>query len=564
MRELQAVGFARALVGPQTLLPLGELGVTQGPIPNIPGAKTVSGDYLLAADELRARFEPVAVTGEVENWVTRYDGSFTAHPVTPGRLRALVRHPAYVEGQSELVTLTRGGTVDVKVTLRAGGSLEGVVVDRFGRTIGGVRIELTTSTGSRVQTTYTADDGAFAFAALPSEVTLTVARAENPERAVLRERITIREGQRETVRLVMPEAKESVECFVGDERGDPIDGAEVVLASLEPGSPLRQTRFTGADGMVLFDDARELELSLTVDSPGYAPIKEHFAKAPERVRLTLKRGVKITGRVTSVRGRVPVAAARVTVISQGRRRLATTDGEGVWQLADVPEGTVHLVVEGPNLPVIERDERIERQARLDRAFDLGEIDLPEAGGVSGTVVNARGEPVAGARVSTQPLGGYAPITVQTTNTTVSDEQGRFRLAPVAIGKIQVYAMAPGVGQGRSDVVEVQRERDRESVTIALKDAVEDEAPLTSGSSVAITLSTTNGNIVVTQVAAGSEAERAGLRAGDELVAIDGVKPSDVAEARRRLSGPENMDVLIEVKRLNGQFKLRTVREPVRR
>jgi C-terminal processing protease CtpA/Prc len=125
-------------------------------------------------------------------------------------------------------------------------------------------------------------------------------------------------------------------------------------------------------------------------------------------------------------------------------------------------------------------------------------------------------------------------------------------------------VAPGIGQGHSEVVEVQRERDRDGVKITLREALEDEPALATGSSVAVTLSTANGTIVIAQVAAGSEAERVGLRVGDEIVAIDGVKPSDVADARRKLSGPENMDVLLEIVRTNTRLKLRTVREPVRR
>jgi protocatechuate 3,4-dioxygenase beta subunit len=460
--------------------------------------------------------------------------------------------------------LTAGATVEVKVILRAGGGLEGVVVDRYGRPLGGMRVELSASSGSRTLATFTADDGAFAFAALPSEVTITVARAENPERAVVRERITVREGKRETVRIVVPEARESVECFVGDERGDPVEGAEVVMSSLDPNAPLRQTRFTGADGRVVFEDARELELAVAVDCPGYAPAQERFNKAPERIRVALKRGVSVTGRVTSVRGRVPVAQARVTIVSQGRRRVAATNAEGIWQLADVPEGTVHLIVEGPNLPSVELDKLIERQARRDRAFDLGEVDLPEAGGVSGVVVDRRGDPVAGARVSTQPLGAYAPLTAQSSGTAVSDASGNFRLSPVAIGKVTVYAVAPGVGKGRSEVVEVQRDRDREGLKIKLGDEVEDEGTLASGSTVAITLTASNGHLVITAVAAGSEAERAGLRMGDEIIAIDGATVREPSDARNRLSGPENQDVLIEIQRQTSRWKLRTVREQVRR
>lgn len=563
-RELQAAGFARALAGPEALIAVGELGVTQGPIPPIPGA-AANSDYLLASDELQRR---VAITppnpNDVEQWVTRYDGSFRAHPVTPGRLRALVRHPAYVEGTSDLVTLTPGGTADVKVVLHAGGAIEGVVVDRWGRPIGGARVELSSTLGSRVQTTYTADDGAFAFASLPPEVTISVARSDAPDRPVVREHVTVREGKREPVRIVLPEARDAVEIRVADERGDPLEGVEVIVASLEPGSPLRQTRFTGPDGRVGFEDARDLALSVTAENPGYAPTVVHLHKAPAETKIVLKRGVLVTGRVTSVRGRVPVQNARVTVVSSGRRRIANTNADGVWQMADVPEGAVQLTVEAPELPTIEVERSVVRQARLDRPYDLGELDLPDAGAVSGTVVDTRGEPVVGAQVSAGAISGYSPAAALPKGTTVTDKSGHFRLAPVAVGKLVLFGFAPGVGRGTSDSVEVLSGRDREDVRIKLDQPVVDESRAASSASVSITLSQSGSNIVVDLVAPASEAERAGVMPGDHLMAIDGVKLRDTADARARLSGRENSDVLLELERQGKSLRLRTVRELVRR
>lgn len=563
-RELQAVGFAQALSGPVALVAVGELGVTQGPVPPIPGAATNS-DYLLSMDELRHRN---AITlpkpNEVEQWVTRYDGSFHAHPVTPGRLRALVRHPAYVEGLSDLVTLAPGATAEVKVVLHAGGAIEGVVVDRYGRPIGGVRVELAALLGSRVQTTYTADDGAFAFASLPNEVIVTVSRPDSPERPVVRQHVTVREGKREPVRIVLPEAREPIEVLVVDERDQPLEGVELVVASLEADSPMRQTRFTGADGRVNIEDARELSLSITAENPGFAPTVEHLSKASAQVKLVLRRGVLVSGRVTSVRGRVPLANARVTVVSSGRRRMATTNGDGLWQLADVPEGLVHLSVEAPEHPVVEIDRKIERQARPDRAYDLGEIDLPDAGGISGIVVDSHGDPVVGAQVSTQPIAGYSPAAATPKGTTVTDKNGHYRLAPVAIGKVTLRAFAPNVGRGSSTAVEVLRGRDREDVRIQLDQPVLDEAHAGASASVAITLNQSDSGIVIEHVAAASEAERVGLNTGDHLIAIDGTKPRDIADARARLSGSENSDVLLEIERQGNPLRLRTVRELVRR
>jgi hypothetical protein len=563
-RQLQAAGFSRALAGPEALLAVGELGVTMGPIPAIPSVAS-SSDYLLSSDELRRPSGlSVTATGEGEPWVTRYDGTFRAFPVTPGRLRALVRHPAYVEAQSDLVTLAPGGSAEVTVVLRAGGAIEGVVVDRYDRPIGGAHIELLATLGSRVQSTYTADDGAFAFASLPSEVTITVARPESPDRPIVRQHVTVREGKREPLRIVLPEARDAVDVLVVDEQGQYLEGVEVVVASLEPGSPLRRTRFTSPDGRAEFDDARDRELSITTENPGYAPTVEHIAKAPAQVIVVMRRGVLVTGRVTSVRGRVPVAHARVTVVSGGRRRIATTNGEGTWQLADVPEGPVHLTVEAADLPLVLVDRNVVRQARLDRAFDLGEIDLPDAGGISGVVVDQHGDPVIGAQVSTMPISGYLPAAATAKGTAITDKLGRYRLAPVAVGKVILHAFATGVGRGRSEPIEVLRDRDREDTRIRLDRSVNDESTTSSPATLAITLREVTTSIVVDLVAAASEAERAGVMPGDCLVAIDGIKPRDVSDARARLSGPENSDVLLDLERQGKAVRLRTVRELVRR
>jgi hypothetical protein len=109
--------------------------------------------------------DTAAALESFEPWVTRFDGTFRVRPVTPGRVRALVRHPAYVEGLSEAVTLAPGGEGHVQVTLYAGGSLEGRVVDENKRPVGGARIDLVALRGTLERSTVTADDGTFAFAA---------------------------------------------------------------------------------------------------------------------------------------------------------------------------------------------------------------------------------------------------------------------------------------------------------------------------------------------------------------------------------------------------------------
>ena len=59
-------------------------------------------------------------------------------------------------------------------------------------------------------------------------------------------------------------------------------------------------------------------------------------------------------------------------------------------------------------------------------------------------------------------------------------------------------------------------------------------------------------------------ERAGLAAGDVVLGVDGHEVADMREARARLSGPMNVDVVVEVDRGGKVLKLRVGREQVRR
>jgi S1-C subfamily serine protease len=87
-------------------------------------------------------------------------------------------------------------------------------------------------------------------------------------------------------------------------------------------------------------------------------------------------------------------------------------------------------------------------------------------------------------------------------------------------------------------------------------------------SVAITLgerpSSTGVEVVIVNVAAGSEAERADLREGDVLRAIDGWDVHGMAEARRYLGGSDGSDVIVELDRAGEWLSLNVRREAVRR
>jgi S1-C subfamily serine protease len=150
---------------------------------------------------------------------------------------------------------------------------------------------------------------------------------------------------------------------------------------------------------------------------------------------------------------------------------------------------------------------------------------------------------------------------------VTDSKGRFRLLGVAPGKIDLEAYAPDVGRGNVRAVEVSGGRPTSGVKIRLIAGEADDDPA-AAASLAITLGERgSGNqvdIVVVHVAAGSEAERSGIRSGDVVVAVDGVAVASMSDARSRLSGPNGSDVIVELDRDGAPLRLRVAREAVRR
>jgi len=554
LTDLTTAHFALGLAGPRPLLPVGELGVMPGPIPDLP------------------RDEPFGAVASVhpmgpEPWVTRRDGTFRVAPVPPGRLQALVRHPSYVEGASEVVTLRPGGEATVHVVLREGGSLEGRVVDADGRPAGGARVELAALRGTLVRVTYTADDGAFAFASVPDEVMLAVARPESPGDPVVRLVVAIAPGERKEIEVMLPAARPTMRVRVADDRGYPLGRAEVRALALAPADPLRVTAFTDDDGDALVADAVGLALRLTVTLPGKAALIQDFDAAPEAVEVTLAPSVTARGVITANGGRERVEGASVVAYTRTGPRHAVTDVDGAFELKDLAPGRVRLAIEHDEHAPRDVVERV--GADPERPTDFGEIDLLAAGEVSGLVLDAEGEPVAGARVALGVPPAYLPLGPLPSGVVLTDRQGRFVLGGLPEGDVMLGAYATELGRGYADAVPVRAGRTTTEVEIALSGAASSRQPEGAGS-VAVTLGeTSEREVVVLAVPPASEAAFAGVEPEDVLVAVDDAPVRGLEGARQRLSGPLAEDVLLTLRREDrpGEtlvWKARVRRERVRR
>jgi hypothetical protein len=429
--------FSWALGGPRELVPAGELGVMRGPIPSLP--------RITAAPRPSAPIDP---------WVTRDDGTFRAFPIPPGRVRALVRHPAYVEGVSEFVQLAPAGEGHVKVVLRAGGALEGRVLDDRRQPLAGARIDVSAIKGSLQRTTFSAKDGTFAFAALPASVVVSVGRPEAMDDIALRTNVAIKEGERQEIELVLPRARDPMTVEVEDDDGAPLDGAQVAVLSLNTDAPLRRTMFTGKDGRAVFDDAVGLPLRVTVSHRGRAPLVQEVDQAPAALRLILAGGIRLSGTVTARRGRDRLEGAEATLFAPAGPLRARSDRDGVFRFEDAPAGAMHLTVTHAGYARAERAVRVEAPSHAGRSVELDPIDLVEGGIVEGDVVDARGDAVAGARVAQGTVPALLPGGKMPPGVVVTNRRGEFKIEELPEGDVILEAYAPDRGRGKVTGVHV--------------------------------------------------------------------------------------------------------------
>ena len=564
----QAAHFEAMLAGPAPLLPGGELGVIPGPVPPIPNgtfappAVASTGAPALGA----STGTPSLATMAADPWVTRSDGTFGASPASPGRVRVIVRHPQYVEAQSDLVTLAPGGEARVDVVMREGGALDGRVLDSHERPVARARVVVTAARGDLERATRTASDGTFAFAALPEDVIVT-ASASDDGQPDARLAVAVPEGGRREVTLVLPEPREALPVSIVDDRGYPVDAAQLSATSLSPGAWLRSTAFSDAHGEASLPRGRGIALRVEVRAPSRAPRVVTTDGTEERLRVELTRAERAAGEVVAERGRDAIAGASITLYTDLGARRVQTDAQGAFAVTELAPGGARLSVRAPGFAPWTKPVTIPDSGGR-RVFAIPRVELAAEGAIEGDVVDARGEPVAGARVARDSVPTWLLVGSNPADIAITDTTGHFTLRELPEGTITVEAYAVGVGRARVGGVRVVGGRTTDGVRVAIGPADDDAVPaeVSASGSVAVTLGETDAPVaaIVVSVVEGSEAERAGLVPGDVLLTVDGARVGGMADARAKLSGPIGDDVVVEVRRGDGTLALRVPREAVRR
>jgi protocatechuate 3,4-dioxygenase beta subunit len=550
--------FTAALAGPRPLVPAGELGVMPGPVPAIPRGPAAGLELASTGPQGKAPDEP---------WVSGRDGTFRATPIPPGRVRALVRHPQYVEAMSEVVALVSEKDSRVEIVLSRGGSLEGRVVDTRGRAVAGAHVTVLATKGSLERVTKTGTDGSFAFAALPEALTLLVSRDDDVAQVAARVEVTVPEAGKKSIEVALPEARPPLAVRVTGDRGRGVDAAQITAVSLDPNEALRVTTFTDARGSAELANAKGLPLRVEVRAPGRSAKIVVTTAETASLDVELATAESVTGEVWANR-RETIDGADVTLQTDTGTRHARTDKDGRFTIADVSPGPARLRVRAKGRAPIARDVVIEERGGR-RPTELPRVELSEEGIVEGVVVDTKGDPVPGARIAKDAVPTYVPASGMPPGMAVADPKGRFRLGELPEGSTVLEAYSPDVGRTRVTGLRVLSGRtlDRVKIVLARGEPLAAE-PLATGG-VAVTLGETAAGltaaeVVIVAVADGSEAERAGLAPNDLVVEVGGARVGSITDARARLSGPVHDDVVVKVKRGERVLTLRVPREQVRR
>ena len=298
---------------------------------------------------------------------------------------------------------------------------------------------------------------------------------------------------------------------VVDESDAPVAGAEVTLRPPIPTDPLAvayrmalqrggedgPTSTTDAEGRFEVGDLAVGRYDLEVRARGFAPARVPGLRVDEGVgqadfgTVVLVPGASIEGRVADPDGR-PIAGAEVTVEIErdglmalslsGPRNRVETGADGRFVVADlVPDRPVTLAVAKPGYGS-------EFTSSVRPPVDAIAVVLRPSGGLKGRVVDAQGDPVAGARVMAAPdhralaSGPRRTPRRERPPWSRSDADGRFLIEDVEPGTLQVSVQAESYQRYVATGVEVEAGTERE-IEIVLETGATVEGRITTADGV---------------------------------------------------------------------------------
>ncbi|WP_284668580.1 carboxypeptidase regulatory-like domain-containing protein [Myxococcus sp. SDU36] len=267
---------------------------------------------------------------------------------------------------------------------------------------------------------------------------------------------------------VVPDADDpgtlQLQGLVLDAQELPVPGALVRLDSASV-SPVR----TGQDGTFLFTGlpARAFQIEALHEGAMAGPVSFWLRERTEPLVLHL----------------LPTASLRVDVVDQGARRplpgaqvevrvpqprIEQTDASGRALVKALPSGRHTLRVTAEGFAPVWRVVQVGAASAVPQQLT---VELRAGAAVSGTVVDARGAPVPGARITPAPQArSLLPLTDARWDGVVADAEGRWRVDSLEPGLYRFTASGSRHAPGTSAPVRVEDTRPVDGVVVAMGDA----------------------------------------------------------------------------------------------
>lgn len=420
--------------------------------------------------------------------VTRSGGAFELAGLPPGlALSVIATRSGYVAARREGLTATTAKAKSVTLVLRRGLEARGRVVDEGGGPVAAAEITLSRVEERRMggavmsgddpdamRTARTGADGRFAVAALDGGKYEAAIKQPAYAPATM-SGLTVRgPGVTEWNPFVLhPPAP--IAGVVRSRKGDPIPGARI-NAFGEGGSDDTTTDAAGRFRLAGF--AAGVSVSLQVEADGFAPAKQSVKAPAADVPIVLSTAATVRGRVEDAGTQQPVPdfsiGGRVQGVSYIESRAVRSE-DGSFEMPDVAPGKLTIRVQAPgylagSLSAIELGEGEVKEGVV--------VSLKKGLGVSGRVLDPRGNAVANATVSWRrvsawdssgfvvgPTGMFAMVS----NAATTDADGRFQYDAVPPEKLIFKASHP-------DFLDAEKTVDASSETAV-------EVTLSDGSSI---------------------------------------------------------------------------------
>jgi hypothetical protein len=467
-------------------------------------------------------------------------GRFSFAHVGSERVRVVADHDPDGAVTSAELRVTEGQSTEITLVLSAASAVRGTVVDAEEHPVAGATL-FVEGVPWIVRSATSDAAGAFRLAIVPNGATSLVAVARGYKTS--RVSLPRRDDPVDLVVHVRLEAASPIEGDVRDPDGNPIV-ARIVACD---GQPSEASAVSAEDGTFQLPPSA-IGCSAVAQHDEYEASDAVALVEGRRVELRLRAGGAIEGVVVDDTGAgIPSYTVGVESFSgtqtrslRGAAPLKIENPRGLFRMEKLAPGRYVLTAGAPGKPPARSDS-------IDVAGGVAttgvRIVLSTGGIVSGHVFDDHHVPLVGVDLRFDAVSSV----IESAARAKTDDGGQYRLEGAPVGPFTLRAQKDGYRIRMLSGLRVDS-RGTLSQDITLN-AVDGGAGLEFGG-IGANLAPTPEGITLSAVGAGDPAERAGLRAGDRILGIDGDSTDgmSLADALQRLRGEVGTSVGVSVRR----------------